>query len=610
MKCLIKMEQMLFAMMYPKGLISFLVFALVAFGQPLHLLASQGVVHRESKTSQQVFLGKDKKLVYAEDSKGNRIPDFSHVGYRNLEVPIPDLEVKVTLKPGVGDDTERIQKALDEVGRIRANTKGQRGAVLLKKGVYRVSGTLDMNQSGVVLRGEGDGPSGTIIVATGYGDKKFKRTLINVGNSDEVKLSLASKQDIVTDFVPIGAHSFEVKSTQGFKAGDRIVVFRPSTQTWLSSIGMDRIAPRITDVWDTEWVKEGPNPGFIYQRSGLSRPTLFPKSPAESWEAFQKRVPLSEDGKKMDVTRQWEAGTYDFNFERRITKIRGNTITIDAPIVHPLVKKFGGGAIFKFTHPERVFEVGIENLRLISEFAEGSEKHPYGDPKKSQSSELHGWNAIKLNPNSENTWVRNVTGNYFGWSLVSAEGVGATITDCVNLGHASKIAGGRRYPFMVRGQRNLVQRCITHEGRHEFVNQSRTPGPNVFVDCIGKNSRGPSGPHHRYAIGNLYDNIRSSRIMESRNAGNAGTGHGWRGTQTLFYNCQAPKFRVEAPPGGISWVIGSGKDKENRVKPPSLFYQQVLERLGQEALDRLVSQKQRDSLGDYVWVEERLKQTK
>ncbi|MGZ0173509.1 MAG: hypothetical protein ACKVHE_28640 [Planctomycetales bacterium] len=88
-----------------------------------------------------------------------------------------------------------------------------------------------------------------------------------------------------------------------------------------------------------------------------------------------------------------------------------------------------------------------------------------------------------------------------------------------------------------------------------------------------------------------------------------GGGHGWAGTQTCFYNCNAPEFRVKAPPGGISWVLGSGKNDEEvaRVTPASLYYQQVQDRLGKVALARLASKKQRENMGKYLWMNERLK---
>lgn len=165
---------------------------------------------------------------------------------------------------------------------------------------------------------------------------------------------------------------------------------------------------------------------------------------------------------------------------------------------------------------------------------------------------------------------------------------------------------------MIDGQLNLVQRCLSCDGRHEFVTQERTAGPNVFVDCVGFDTKSSAGPHHRYSVGILFDNVKSERGMESRFRGNSGTGHGWAGTQTCFYNCAAPEFDVEAPPGGVSWVIGSGKSDEEgtRVTPASLYYQQVQDRLGKAALGKLVTEEQQNHLGEYRWVKERLKNEK
>lgn len=487
-----------------------------------------------------------------------------------------------------------------------------------------MDGRLVMSHSGIVLRGEGSGPNGTTIIATGYGDRKYQRTLITVAPASDkfdtqishgrlltapVKLITTSKQAITDTYVPIGSHFFSVKSASDYKVGDQIVVYRPSTSAWIHSIGCDQLEPRWDKLLNVSWVKNGDHPGLYFYRHGHYKRYQFLQKKGETWSDFVKRMPLSADGKKFNFTRQWEAGEYDFYFERNITAIDENLITIDAPIVHSMEQKYGGGAIYHYETPGRIREVGIENLRLISEFAAPTPSHPYGDPSETGQAENHAWNGIQLQQNTENTWVRNVTGNYFGWSLVSASGKRATVQDCINLGHASKITGGRRYSFMIKGQLNIVQRCVTFEGRHEFVNQQMTAGPNVFVDCIGFQSKQNSGPHHRYAVGNLYDNVKSEREMESHFRGNIGSGHGWAGTQTCFYNCVASEFKVETPPGGISWVLGSGLDGEQgiRLQPTSIYYQQVQDRLGKNALNRLATETQRKHMGEYLWVTERLK---
>lgn len=550
------------------------------------------------------------RLIYTKDRKGNRLIDFSHVGYHSGEKAIPDVPEKITLAPCKGDDTERIQNALDRLGSFPSNSDGHRGALLLKRGVYRVADNLVISNSGVVLRGEGDGLDGTTIVATGYDDPNYVRTLISVGTSTPLEVIQESEQQITDAYVPVGTRSFSVASAEQYAVGDDIVVYRPSTAEWIHSIGCDQLEHKYAQMSSSRWVREGEDEpaGFYYFRGGLASETSILKTEEETWDEFVARVPLNEDGTKIDNVRQWQPGEYDFYFERTITAIDGNRITIDAPIVHSMEVRFGGGSIYHYETPGRIREIGIEHLRLISEFDKPVAGHPYGDPKATTWAENHAWHGIVLEKNTENSWVRNVTGNYFGWSLVSARGKRATVQDCLNLGHASKIKGGRRYSFMIDGQLNLMQRCITFEGRHEFVNQARVPGPNVFVDCVAPDSRHQSGPHHRYAVGNLYDNVKATEPMQNIFRYNYGSGHGWPGAQICFYNCVAPGIRLETPPGAINWNLGSGPeaDPSIRLKPASLYYQQVRDRLGQEALNRLATGEQQQQMGKYLWVPARL----
>lgn len=570
---------------------------------------SADVVIEQGPSAKAVWLDDAGRLNYDVNERGDRLPDFSHVGYHSGDRALPVIPVRLRVSPVAGDCTDLIQDAIDEVGAMPTDEQGHRGAVLLTAGTYRVDGVLRIRAGGVVLRGEGSDPDGTMIVAAGYGEQRHKRTFIMVGNGRRAQVDEASKQPITDSYVPVGTKQFSVASADTFSAGDAIVLFRPSTRAWIHHIGCDRLKAKWQPVRGVRWVKEGDRQGLYYRRGGISGESRILKREDETWAEFKKRVPLSVDGRRFDRTVQWRPGTYDFFFERRIVAIEGNRITVDAPVVQAMAARFGGGAIFHYSTPGRVREAGIENLRLVSEFAAPVAGHPYGHPKFKTRSEKHAWHAIKLNRNSEHCWVRDVTANHFGWSVVSASGLRATVQDCVSLGHASRISGGRRYPFMIDGQLNLVQRCITFRGRHEFVTQARTAGPNVFVDCIGFNSKSGAGPHHRYSVGTLFDNVKSRRPMESRFRGNSGTGHGWAASQTCFYNCMAPRFAVQAPPGGISWVLGCTKsfDDEARLELASLYYQQLRERLGEAALNRLVSSEQLESIGRYVWVRHRLK---
>src|SRR5688572_3022286 len=84
------------------------------------------------------------KIVYNPDSLGNRIPDFSFCGYMASNVTIPDVPVKIVVPVAKGDATLRIQSALDYVASLPSDENGFRGAVLLQKGTYPVSGQLKL----------------------------------------------------------------------------------------------------------------------------------------------------------------------------------------------------------------------------------------------------------------------------------------------------------------------------------------------------------------------------------------------------------------------------------------------------------------------------------
>ena len=100
------------------------------------------------------------RLIYVPDYRGNTVPDYSNVGYKGGGISIPNVPVKIILEPAVDkeyDDTERIQNAINTLGRIEPCENGFRGAVLLKAGTYRVSSSIRIDKSGIVIKGEGDG---------------------------------------------------------------------------------------------------------------------------------------------------------------------------------------------------------------------------------------------------------------------------------------------------------------------------------------------------------------------------------------------------------------------------------------------------------------------
>jgi hypothetical protein len=485
-----------------------------------------------------VYPGGDGRLVYKKDPKGNQIPDFSNAGYMGGGVALPtNIAVKETVMPAdSGDDGARIQAAIDAVGALPLDGAGVRGAVLLKKGMYRIAGSIVVNKSGVVLRGEGQGTDGTVLMATGA----TQRTLIQVRGSGNFAEVAGSRHPITDEYVPVGARSVRVDDASGFKVGDTVIVHRPSTQEWIDLLGMDDCATT----------------GTAYDTADANGTTC--------------------------LENPWTPGSRDFRFDRVITAIEGSLITVDAPIVNAIEKAFGGGSVYKYTLDGRITQVGVENMRGDSE---------YTGPED----EMHGWDFIDIST-VMNGWVRDITAIHYGWAAVSVIGRSkwVTIQDSSCLDAISQITGGRRYSFHVDdSQMILFQRLLSREGRHDFVEGSNVPGPNVFLDGNAVNSHDDTGPHHRYSAGGLFDRITSSRAINVRNRGNSGTGHGWAGASMVIWNSKASSMLIQNPPNSQNWVIGSAgaqtgdgiRDSLNiQVWPPSLYLEQLYQRLGAGAV--------------------------
>lgn len=240
----------------------------------------------------------------------------------------------------------------------------------------------------------------------------------------------------------------------------------------------------------------------------------------------------------------WTAGAYDMNSERKIMNINGNVISLDAPIMDIIDPMYSTGELVKFTD-NRIQKCGIENMRISSIYA-------------SSTDENHGWEAVSFD-NIYNGWAKNLEVYYFGYSAVHINSVASFITvdNCKMLDAKSIIDGGRRYSFNVDGQRSLVQNCTTRNGRHDYVNGSRTCGPNVFYNSTATIQNSDIGPHHRWATGILFDNLTGNGSMDVQNRLVMGSGHGWSGGQIMFWSCNAAKMIIQDPPGdAINWAIG------------------------------------------------------
>ena len=523
-----------------------------------------------------VYPGTNGKLVYApyannaETNMDNTLPDFSNVGYMDgaIGVPVGEAPVKVTLNPTPsGEDRTRIQEAIDLVCNMPLDANGFRGAVLLKKGTYRLNDgnipvlsdgygyALRIWASGVVLRGEGQGTDGTIL----YSDFALNHTMITLEPLSQS--TYESNMTRITDaYVGTGAKTFTVADASSYAIGDNIIVKFTPNSAWFSDL-------KVT------------TGGYI-------------NDPADYWTA--------------------EAVGYNIGFKRKIIAKVGNTITIDCSIVQPMQTKYGGGQITKYTTNGRLSKCGVEDLRIVG-IEDGGSPSVSGNGNRLR---------VGIRPRFlDNSWIHGVTVTRTSEAAVMTWGVmNVTVEECAYIDPRGSISGGWRYSFCLDAgsARVLFQRCYSDYGRHDFVTHARMPGPNVFVDCLSTRGLSALGPHHRWATGTLFDNIKGSTAMEITVYGPGSAGHAWRGAQTVGWNLECAAYVCDAAMGSQNFLIGSiGNENKGSITPTmypnfvfrgyweksgpngahvdtrSLFFKQLEDRLGSEAVSNITIPEQR-----------------
>lgn len=467
------------------------------------------------------------QITKVEEIEGS-IPNFSYVGYMRGEKPIPYYKETISISPIEGDNYKHIQDAINLIAEMPL-INGHRGVLLLTRGFYEISETLTINDSGIILRGEGQGNNGTHINGTYRYVKRpktpvlQKTSVISVSGSENSLVEKGLESRIIND-VSVGSVIIPIENTLGFQKGDTIQIVKTTNDQWIGLLEM------------------------------------------------------ADYG--------WQTSSFQIPHERIIKEVLHNSIEIDIPMDDAIEAKYGGGVVKAIKHEGRLNNIGIENIRITTNFV-------------SEEDENHLWSAISFT-NIHDSWVKNITAEHFAFTAVGLYySDNITVQDCAIFNFKSLPIGDRRYSFYIHsGTRNLFQRCFSDGGRHDFITGITVSGPNVFLDCVGLNSTSAVGPHLRWATGTLYDNIYAGKIQSIKTK-NDGTGHGWTGAYNMYWNNRSyVYFRIEDPPNGTNWLIGpQGKihhlnnsyvaSKGIQVTPRSLYLKQLEDRLGSSAINNI-----------------------
>lgn len=446
------------------------------------------------------FVDNEGKMNYLRDTEGNRIPDFSHAGYRGGGIELPVLSEEVMINPIAGDNTAHIQAAIDQVSALAADSNGFRGAVMLAAGRYEIHGTLRIETSGVVLRGSGDGADTmTNTVLIGVGNTPNQRDILIVGGGTTTEWSgrvPGTSNFITTDRVLVGDYQIRIERPDLYAPGDNIVIYHPCTSEWLAAI----------------------------------------------------------DGGGAVTEADWSVASQPLVFNRRIVSMEDSTLTLDVPLYNTLDKSLSPSYIYKYDRAGLVTNCGVEDLRIDIETAGGTdEAHAWNAMGFRQAEDcwvtgctfLHFGLAGAYTATSTRITIEDcraydpvaqVTGaRMYNFNLLSASSQ-VLVKDCE--------ASNGRHHYVSNGT-SSVSGC-------------------VFLNCMSIAAYNASEGHRRWSMGLLYDQLTETSVRSTGtvllglyNRGDYGTAHGWSAAHSVAWNCDLGGARlvIQKPPTAQNYGI-------------------------------------------------------
>jgi hypothetical protein len=411
--------------------------------------------------------------------------------------------------------------------------------------MFNCPATITISASGVVLRGSGaTGEQRSTIKMSG---KPHLALAVRRGGGGRGNQQAATREaDLftahVTDaYVSSGATTITVSDAKGFAVGDTVVIRRPVTEAWLR---------------------------------------------------FMQMHDMTRNGKPQT----WIKAGSTTDHERRVAAVDGNRITLDVPLPDSFDSTYldpPGTVVAKIAPPQRLMQVGIENLHIESPPQEISHSQPH---------------HTALRMNGQDCWVRDVAIDET-MNSVSVGGRRITLQRVSIHRKAAHQGASKPAEFAPNGTQVLMDRCaVTGDNVWYVATGGNVSGPIAVLNCTFKGN-GRAESHQRWSTGILYDNVRvDSGGIELRNRGSMGSGHGWSMGWGVLWNCNAAHYIVQNPPGALNWMIGCAGESRlsprpfgsgpnlpagemeshgTPVTPASLYISQLKDRLGEQALKNI-----------------------
>ena len=295
-----------------------------------------------------------------------------------------------------------------------------------------------------------------------------------------------------------------------------------------------------------------------------------------------------------ELARQLGPGNVRLGWDRTITAIEGNRLTVDDAMTVALGLR--PVEVKPYTWAGRIAEVGVEHLTILSEY-----------DTTNPIDENHAWTGVWIN-NAEDCWVRQVDFRQLAGSAVAVQRDArrVTVSDCQSFDPVSELAGSRRRTFFTLGQHTLFLHCYSEHGQHDFSAGINAPGPNAFVQSDSHLSTGFSGSTGAWACGLLFDIVNiEGHDLSFKSLERTHARAGWNTVNSVAWQCTAAGIECYAPKGyGMNYANGSWAtmcgngiitNSDEFVKPYSLFRAQLAERVGEELAQQITRIYDRDT---------------